>query len=247
VQESPSITIESNYLSHHSNISGTDEVGRGPLAGPVVAATVMASGTLDSSEFTQLLEHLRAIGVTDSKRLSAKRRKTILEQMQLTPETVKVGQNMTLLRESNFQLDYAVAEIPPLIIDKINILNAALTAMSHSYNLCWQAKQEMQPMSNQMAILLVDGQYPPPDIPPTTKIYPIIGGDHKSTLIALASIIAKEYRDHLMSEMDRLYPGYGFSKHAGYPTKAHKEALARLGALPIHRRSFKGVAPFVTK
>ena len=72
----------------------------------------------------------------------------------------------------------------------------------------------------------------------------VIKGDSKSALIGLASIIAKEYRDGLMENLGIKYPGYGLEKHAGYPTKAHKEAIVKLGVTPIHRRSFKGVKEY---
>lgn len=70
------------------------------------------------------------------------------------------------------------------------------------------------------------------------EVYPIIKGDHKSISIAAASILAKVSRDRYMIELDKQYPLYGFAKHKGYPTKAHKEALVRYGVLPCHRKSY---------
>ncbi len=245
--ESPSITIESNYLSDCSYLAGTDEVGRGPLAGPVVAATVMASGQLSDQSFSEYLNYLQTLGVTDSKKLSHKRRQKILTQLNLTTANLQVGQKLILLEKQKFTIYFALAEISPLIIDQINILNAALLAMSESFLTCWQPEEHLMESNSKKGVLLVDGQYPPPNIPPMVAVYPTIRGDSKSQLIALASIIAKEFRDHLMGEMAKLYPDYGFEKHAGYPTKYHKEALTQKGVLPIHRKSFKGVSQLVTK
>ena len=75
----------------------------------------------------------------------------------------------------------------------------------------------------------------------TVVVVSVVKGDAKSAGISLASIIAKEYRDLLMERYDEQFPGYGLAGHAGYPTVAHKEAVATLGVTPIHRRSFKGV------
>lgn len=70
------------------------------------------------------------------------------------------------------------------------------------------------------------------------EVVPIIKGDHKSISIAAASILAKVSRDHYMIKLDQLYPAYGFAKHKGYPTKAHKEALEKYGVLDCHRKSY---------
>ena len=73
----------------------------------------------------------------------------------------------------------------------------------------------------------------------------IVKGDGKHAFIGLASIIAKEYRDNLMTEMDKIYPQYGFASHSGYPTVSHKRAIASFGITDIHRKTFKGVKEFV--
>ena len=85
---------------------------------------------------------------------------------------------------------------------------------------------------------LIDGNKLP-DLP--CEAQAIVKGDSRSLSIAAASIVAKVTRDRLMIEADRRYPGYGLAGHKGYPTKAHMEAVTRLGASPIHRRSFKPV------
>jgi ribonuclease HII len=113
-------------------------------------------------------------------------------------------------------------------IDRINILNASLLSMLFSV-------ENLDPRPD---FLLIDGQFRIlSDLPQR----PIIHGDETSISIAAASIIAKVTRDRLMEKYDQDYPNYGFLKHKGYPTRAHKEAIRKFGCCPIHRRSFKGV------
>ena len=122
---------------------------------------------------------------------------------------------------------WAVASASPAEIDELNILRATHLAMR-------RAAAEVGP-----ATILVDG-LPVPGLP-----YPsqnVIKGDAKSLMIAAASILAKTARDADCLRMERLYPGYGFAKHKGYPTAAHLAALERLGPCPEHRRSFGPVA-----
>jgi len=90
--------------------------------------------------------------------------------------------------------------------------------------------------------LLIDGKF---KIALDTDQEPIIKGDSLSVSIAAASVIAKETRDRLMERYDLDYPLYGFARHKGYPTVAHKEAIQKYGCCPIHRRSFKGVKEWV--
>lgn len=116
-------------------------------------------------------------------------------------------------------------------IDEINILRASLESMVLAVNA----------LSVPADALLIDGKFTL-DLPLTQEA--IVRGDSRSASIAAASILAKVTRDTLMEELDRVYPGYGFARHKGYPTRAHKEAIARLGVLPIHRRSFRGVREF---
>lgn len=110
-------------------------------------------------------------------------------------------------------------------IDSINILNATKSAMIHAVN----------SMDKRPDIILVDAV--PLEIP-GVECVPVIKGDAKSFAIAAASIIAKVTRDRIMADMDLQYPGYGFSKHKGYGTKAHYEAIRTLGFCEIHRRTF---------
>lgn len=113
-------------------------------------------------------------------------------------------------------------------IDRINILRAALLAMEEAV-LALRKKPDC---------VLIDGNAKT-SLP--TEQRTIVKGDSKCASIAAASIVAKVTRDRIMTEMEREYPGYGFSRHKGYPTKEHLGALRNLGPCPIHRKSFKGV------
>lgn len=179
-------------------IAGIDEVGRGPLAGPVIAAAVILN---DNSPI---------IGLADSKQLSEKRRVELAEQIRQRALAWALGR----------------AEVEE--IDKINILQASLLAMQRAVA--------------QLAIVpdyaLVDGKHCPQL---SCQVRAIVGGDKTVPAISAASIIAKVTRDKEMVAMEDLYPGYGFAAHKGYPTRAHREALQRLGITPIHRRSFAPV------
>jgi ribonuclease HII len=180
-------------------VAGVDEVGRGCLAGAVVAAACI----LDLSK--PLPE-----GLNDSKKISEKRRDRIAEE----------------LKES--VVAFAIGEVQADEIDRINILQATKKAMR-------LAIENLTPNAD---FLLIDAvQLREINLPQKA----IIRGDAISASIAAASILAKTYRDNLMREMCKIYPQYGFSKHVGYGTKAHFEALREHGACAIHRKSFKGV------
>ncbi|HEC59083.1 MAG TPA: ribonuclease HII [Methylophaga sp.] len=179
-------------------IVGVDEVGRGPLAGAVVAAAVI----LDPNKPID--------GLNDSKILTVKRRE------QLEP----IIQQQALA----WSLGRAEAEE----IDDINILQATLLAM----------KRAVEGLHIKPTHALVDGNQAPNL---ACSVTTIIKGDQSEPAIAAASILAKVARDREMQAMDELYPGYGFAKHKGYPTKVHQQALMTLGPCSIHRLSFKPV------
>lgn len=125
-------------------------------------------------------------------------------------------------------LAWALGRSEPEEIDQINILQATLVAM----------KRAVEGLSIMPTHALVDGnQAPNLNCPVTT----VIKGDQSEPAIAAASIIAKVARDREMADMELKYPGYGFAKHKGYPTKQHQQALIELGVTDIHRRSFKPV------
>jgi len=184
-----------------SYIAGIDEAGRGPLAGPVVSAAVLLPTSFHDPD------------ITDSKKLSPKKRSYLYEK--LYDQAVSIG----------------IGIVDNIEIERINILNAALLSMSIS----------VKNLNPQPDYLLIDGKFRiPTDLPQE----PIIRGDAQSISIAAASIVAKVSRDRLMQRYDQDYPQFGFSKHKGYPTKAHKEAIRTFGCCPIHRRTFKGVKEY---
>ncbi len=124
-------------------------------------------------------------------------------------------------------LAWAVAMVQPKEIDRINILNASILAMHRA----------VDALNVRPEHLLIDGNRfkPYPGINHTT----IIKGDGKMLAIAAASILAKTHRDELMEQLDKEYPGYGWAANKGYPTQAHRDAIATLGITPYHRRSFQ--------
>ena len=117
---------------------------------------------------------------------------------------------------------WAVASASPAEIDELNILNATHLAMRRAADAVGAEH------------ILVDG-LPVKTLPQARSV---VKGDAKSLLIAAASILAKTSRDADCLRLERLYPGYGFAKHKGYPTAEHLAALARLGPCPEHRMSF---------
>ncbi len=185
-----------------TRVAGVDEVGRGPLVGPVVAAAVI----LDPDHPIE--------GLADSKKLSEKRRLYLDEQ-------IRAG-----------AISYAIAIATVEEIDRLNILHASLLAMHRA----------IEKLSVRPHHVLVDGNRCP-DIPISCEA--VVGGDALHANISAASIIAKVARDQMMVDLHHQYPEYGFDKHKGYPTKAHIEAIARLGVLDQHRRSFKPVRKFL--
>ena len=122
-------------------------------------------------------------------------------------------------------LDYAIAHAEVYEIEAINILNASMLAM----------RRAIEQLKNAPDLALIDGNIAR-DF--HIEARPIIKGDGKSPSIAAASILAKVERDRFCLEMDKFYPGYGFAKHKGYATKAHKEAILKYGPCPLHRKSF---------
>jgi ribonuclease HII len=185
-------------------VAGVDEAGRGPLAGPVVAAAVM-------------LDPQRPIdGLTDSKQLTARRRDAL----------------DGAVRERALAVGIARAEVAE--IDALNILHASLAAMARAV-----AGLNLVP-----AAVRVDGNRAPALAMPTETV---VGGDGLDAAIAAASIVAKVERDRLLVALEAEHPGYGFAGHKGYGTRAHLEALYRLGPCPAHRRSFAPVRKAVAQ
>ena len=176
--------------------AGVDEAGRGPLAGPVVAAAVI----LDPAR--------PIIGLADSKKLMERQREALEEEIM------------------EKALAWAVARAEVEEIDTLNILHASLLAMR-------RAVAALNPMPD---LALVDGNRCPPSLP--CRAEAIVKGDQTVPAISAASILAKVARDRELLVLDIHYPGYGFARHKGYPTKDHVAALEELGVSPVHRRSF---------
>ena len=181
-----------------SPVAGVDEAGRGPLAGPVVAAAVV----LDPENPIE--------GLADSKKLSPRQREALLPEILAKARAV------------------ALAAAGPREIERINILQASLRAMAAA----------AEGLGLAPAHVLVDGNRKIPTALPQT---PLVKGDSRCACIAAASVVAKVYRDRVMARMDGRFPGYGFGRHKGYPTRDHLAALARFGPCRIHRRTFRGV------
>lgn len=188
---------EGYYQKGITLVAGCDEAGRGPLAGPVVAAAVI------------LPPHCEIPYLNDSKKLTEKRR------FALEP----------VIKEK--ALAWVVAQIEHDEIDEINILEASLKAM----------KTALEQLPVKAEAVLIDGPHALREV--TIPMEAVVKGDSRSASIAAASILAKTERDRIMIAYDALYPAYGFAKHKGYPTKAHREAVKEHGFSPIHRRSFK--------
>lgn len=195
----PDFQLETRLLAAGKTVvAGVDEVGRGPLAGPVVVAAVV----LDPDRLP--------LGLNDSKKLTPARRE-VLAGMIFASAAV------------------AIASVPPALIDRLNIRGATL----------WAMRKAVLGLPVAPAHILVDGRDVPPGLPCPADA--LIKGDGRSLSIAAASIVAKVMRDRMCPVMDKTASGYDFAVHKGYGTKAHREAIARLGPGPDHRRSFAPV------
>lgn len=176
--------------------AGCDEAGRGCLAGSVYAAAVILPTDYDNS------------ALNDSKKLTEHQRYALREQIMADAEA------------------WAVGEVTPEEIDKINILKASFLAMHRALD-----QLKVRPEA-----IIVDGNrfVPYHDLPYTT----VVKGDGKYQAIAAASILAKTFRDDYMKELDREYPCYGWAGNKGYPTAKHRQAIREHGVSPYHRMSY---------
>ena len=185
-------------------VAGVDEVGRGPLAGPVTAAAVIL-------DLTRIPE-----GIDDSKKLPAKRRAARAE---------------AIMRDCDWAVGHASVEE----IDAMNILRASHLAMCRA----------IAGLRQRPDLALIDGNLLPRDLPMPGLA--VVKGDARSLSIAAASLVAKFLRDRIMVDLAQQHPGYGWEVNAGYPTKAHRQALLDLGVTPYHRRSFRPVHNILCK
>lgn len=187
-------------------IAGVDEVGRGCLAGPVVAGALVLPESVDFEAFPWLSK------ITDSKELSAKTREELEPKILSWARAVSIG-------------TASVEEI-----DQVNIYHATHLAML-------RAAQALKVPAEHF---IIDGNVVPAAL--RGRATAVVKGDRRSLSVAAASIIAKVWRDRLMGELEREYPGYGLAVHKGYGTATHRSALLKLGPTPLHRRSFAPIA-----
>ncbi len=179
-------------------IAGVDEAGRGPLAGPVVAAAVI------------IPKGVRFSGITDSKKMTARARFEAFDAIR---------------RDA---LTFGIGVVSVSYIEKFNILNASLEAMSRA----------VRALDPQPEMVLVDGVHA---VPTPIKQECLTKGDQRSRSISAASVLAKVYRDRIMVSYHRQYPEYGFDQNKGYGTRAHLAALKAHGPCAVHRQTFRGV------
>lgn len=204
---------EQNNIDISESI-GIDEVGRGPLAGPVVVAAVWIS---DAG--VRLLRD-GGLAVRDSKKMTEGARQKVVDFLNALPaDIVKIS----------------IAQASVGEIDSLNILQATMLAMQRVYSAL-----KIHPK-----FVLVDGNRAP-DIS-NTRVVTITKGDDKVLAISLASIVAKQYRDHLMRKLAIEYPQYGWDTNVGYGTKQHIEAIYTIGVTEHHRKSFSPIKEIIKK
>ncbi len=181
-------------------LCGIDEAGRGPLAGPVVAAAVIFPVGYSNAE------------IKDSKQLSRTKRDKLAE---------------VIKRDA---LQWSIVAVGHERITQLNIREATRLAM----------RLALKRVDSDA--VLIDGNV---EIVTQVPQRTVVKGDQLHVQISAASILAKTYRDALMSVLDVKYPGYGLSGHAGYPTRSHRDAIQKLGPSRIHRVTFAGVKEFI--
>ena len=192
-------------------VCGVDEAGRGPWAGPVVAAAVILGR---NHRAMRALPKILLNQLDDSKRLPPARRAMLYSAL---CEAARSG-----------PITFGIAAASVAEIDRLNILGATHLAMARA----------IAALGTIPDLALVDGNRAPP-LP--CRVATIVGGDGLSLSIAAASILAKVTRDRLMSQLDPRYPDFGWKQNMGYGTAHHREALYRHGPTPHHRRSFAPV------
>jgi ribonuclease HII len=199
------ITLQDELPVINGLLAGTDEAGRGPLAGNVVAAAVI----LDPDS--------PIAGLADSKKLSEKKRRQLSDEIK------------------DKALCWSLVSISPQQIDRMNILQASLYAMK-------TAAEDLEITPDH---IFVDGNKKLVDC--FCDNTPIIKGDARVAEISAASILAKVERDAQMLVLHEKYPEYGFDRHKGYPTRAHRDILNAIGPCPEHRRSYAPVREAMAK
>lgn len=217
---SPSLDWETRLGFPGVSVLGIDEVGRGCLAGPVVAGALLLPDTVDFERDPWLRE------IADSKCLTPEKREKLAPLIELWARAWAIGVA-------------SVAEI-----DRINIFHASHLAMVRAAEGALGGLRERGAVPERLHAI-VDGKFLPKNLPCAASA--VIKGDLQCLSVAAASILAKVWRDRHMTELDALHPGYGFAAHKGYSTPVHAEALERLGVCALHRRSFAPVAARLLK
>ena len=200
MKETKGLTYQDQFYSDKVKlIVGVDEAGRGPLAGPVVAAAVIFPRAYTNKE------------INDSKQISEKKREELFLEIQKSALAIGVG------------------IVDAETIDRLNIYEATKVAM----------KEAIKNLNHDYDLILTDAMKLENQ---KVQVIDIIKGDAKALPIAAASIIAKVTRDHMMNDLAKQYPEYGFDVHKGYGTKKHMDALKKYGPIEkIHRFSYKPV------
>ncbi|OGJ03337.1 ribonuclease HII [Candidatus Nomurabacteria bacterium RIFCSPLOWO2_12_FULL_46_14] len=208
----PDFKSESEYLAKgYKYVAGCDEAGRGPLAGPVVAAACV----LDKNSIGKYRSKNKWYArVRDSKTITEEEREILLQK--ILPNCLAWG----------------VGAVWPAEIDRLNIHHASLLAMRRAV----AELMKNLPKKQGRIFLLVDGRFQIPELQMGQQS--IIDGDALSLSIAAASIIAKAHRDAIMRRLDASFPQYGFARHKGYGTKEHTSAIHKFGICDLHRKSF---------
>ncbi len=214
------LNFEKKYWQKGFAVIGTDEVGRGCLAGPVVAAAVLLPDQLRTDE--NFFANSEWSLLDDSKKLTPANRKKL---------------SKFILENAKYEIAYST----PSEIDQFNILHASMWAMRKSLKPFRGSADVLlvdghqSPFMKMFIDRFAQDEHSKNDF---KVIETIIKGDTKSLSIAAASIVAKVFRDDWMEKFESQYSGYGFAKHKGYPTAEHYKALGSLGPTEIHRKSF---------
>lgn len=200
-------------MQKESIICGIDEAGRGPLAGPVCAASVV----FRNKDVACCLKD--SAYLNDSKKMSKKMRETSFAK---------------ITKHAFFAIGWA----SNLEIDRINILQASLLAMRRSFSHLYKMLEKEKPDLLTKLKIIVDGNILP-EFREAIPSIAVVRADAKISEVMAASILAKVARDSMMVRCHKAYPHWNYDKHKGYPTKAHKEAIRKYGVSPIQRLSFK--------
>lgn len=218
-------SLENKLLEKgHNLIVGIDEAGRGPLAGPVVAAAVCLKA-LDELNFGHPMSKEWDL-IRDSKTLTVKQREKAFDFV-----------------TENFHLGVGI--VNQETIDRVNILEASFLAMKAALSDLERSDFDRFKGGPLRKIILVDGNKKIPNL--SIEQRAIVNGDKVVKSISAASIVAKVTRDRMMMEMHEKYPQYQFDKHKGYGTKLHMEMLQKHGPCECHRKGFEPVSRLLSK